>query len=109
MDAFVNDLIGVAWLAVAGLLAWGVVHGLRKALADELPPPFFDLLDRQGLQLARVEESAGIRETARAVRRCTLCGKKARCRDELSCSAAFGSAGWPVGCPNAGMIEHTPR
>jgi uncharacterized protein DUF6455 len=106
MDTSILNPIGAAWLAVAAALVWALVHGLRRILGDDAAPPFFDMLARQGIRLAKVEALAGIRETARAVRRCALCGKKEACRAELSRGA---SGGRPADCPNAEMMERAAR
>jgi|SRR5579871_4150220 len=110
MDTSIFNPIGAAWLAVAAALVWALVHGLRRTLGDDTPPPFFDMLKRQGIRLTKVEALAGIRETARAVRRCALCGKKEACRAELSRGAsASASGGRPSDCPNAEMMERAAR
>ena len=81
-------VMGMAWLAIGGVLVWGVVDGLRRVLADSSPLPFFAALDGRGLTLARVQAAVGLGEVARAVRRCARCPSRSGC------------AGHARDCPN---------
>ena len=93
MNAYVNVIVIVAWLAIAGMLLWSVANGLRKVLWDDSPLPFFSMLERQGLTLPQVEEVVGINELSRAVRRCVLCSERSDCGPRT------------VSCPNEPLFR----
>lgn len=79
MGTLVNGLLAIAWLAIAGILLWGVVAGVRNALRDDSPLPFFLMLERRGLTVTQAEDVAGIEALARALRRCAYCRGRADC------------------------------
>ncbi len=81
------------WLAIVGMLLWGIAAGLRTALRNDARLPFFGMLERQGLTLRQVEEAVGIDELARAVRRCTFCASRSSCGRH------------PVRCPNEPLLR----
>jgi len=96
--------IGVAWLAVLGMLAGGAAIGLwrvLKALAgtatraplDDSPLPFFAMLQSRGLTVEQLESAVGIQALALAVRRCVFCSLRRAC------------AGNAAGCPNDGLFS----
>ena len=93
MNAYVDAIMTVAWLAIAGMLLWGVADGLRKVLWDDSRLPFFGMLERQGLTLARVEEVVGIRELSRAVRLCAHCAGRSDCGRRV------------IACPNEALFR----
>jgi hypothetical protein len=92
-----TGLIGVAWLAIAAMLLWGVVDGVRRALSERTPLPFFAMLERRGLNARQVEAAAGAGGVARALRRCAYCAGRFDCgRREVE-------------CPNEALIRHVTR
>lgn len=102
MNMLVSFLIGAAWLAIFGMLAWGIVTGWRRQVRSDMPLPLFRLLERQGLTLARVEEAVGIEELARAAGRCASCAFRPACE-----SGVPGRR--PVGCPNGSLFDRLTR
>ncbi len=86
MNAYVDAIMIVAWVAIAVMLVWGLAAGTRKVLSSPAPLPFFRMLERQGLTLAQVEEVVGISGLSRAVRRCALCAGSSDCgRRAIAC------------------------
>jgi hypothetical protein len=81
-------LIGVAWLAIAAMLLWGLADGLRKVFRTPGPLPFFTMLQRYGLTLAQLEHAVGPHALGLAVRRCA------------SCTGRFNCGSAAVRCPN---------
>ena len=79
MDNLVTGLLGAAWLAIAAVLLWRVVDGVRKSMRDDSPLPLFLMLERHGLTVAQVEAIAGIEVLARALRRCAHCRARPDC------------------------------
>ena len=75
-------LIGLAWLAIALMLAWGVVLSLYRLFAGPPGLPFFSMLERRGLTFAPEDVRA-------ALARCAACGARRRC-----------GARAPFECPN---------
>lgn len=102
MNAYVDAMMTVAWLAIAVMLLWGLADGVRKVLSSPEPLPFFRMLKRQGLTLTQVEEVVGFNGLSRAVRRCAHCSERKACETGL-----FG--GWlgrrPVDCPNEALFR----
>ena len=83
----------IVWLAIAGMLLWGIVAGWRTALRNDAPLPFFGMIERRGLTLRQMEEAVGMDELARAVRRCTFCAARSDCGRH------------PVCCPNEPLLR----
>jgi hypothetical protein len=102
MDALVIYLVAAAWTAILAMLAWGVASSWHRVWSDQDPLPFFGMLQRRGLVLERLERSP--EPLYAAVRRCTMCREKARCRDWLE-----RSVGGPPACPNEAFLEAAPR
>jgi len=97
METIAQVTIALAWLAIAAVLLWGIVDGLRRLLKDDGPLPLFALLERQGVTLRQVEEVGGMREIARAARRCALCASRSDCN------------GHPAWCPNETLLQRAKR
>lgn len=93
MEIVGQGIVAVGWLAIAAILFWGVVEGMRKVLKDDGPLPLFALLERQGLTLRQVEETVGMNELAQAARRCALCTSRPNCSAD------------PVWCPNEPLLR----
>jgi hypothetical protein len=93
-----TGLIGAAWLAIAAVLVWVVVDGMRRVLGDPTPLPFFVMLERRGLTALQVEAAAGIGGVARALRRCAHCAGRRDCGRQRE-----------VDCPNEALIRHVTR
>jgi hypothetical protein len=91
--------LGMAWVAIALMLAWGAVVALYRLFADEAAPlPFFIMLERQGLNARQLEAAVGAGGVARAVRRCALCAGRGDC-----------ARGRRVDCPNEALIKYVLR
>jgi hypothetical protein len=95
MDANLSVITGsiIIWLAIAAMLLWGTVAGLRTVLRNNTRLPFFGMIERRGLTLRQVEEVVGMDELARAVRRCTFCAARSSCSEH------------PVRCPNEPLLR----
>lgn len=102
MNDMVTVLIGAAWLGILAVVAWGVVSGWRRQLADDGPLPLYRLLARSGVSAMQAEAALGIEDLARATRSCALCASRTTCDSGLT-------GGWlgerPAACPNAGLFE----
>jgi hypothetical protein len=103
MDTFVTFSVAAAWLAIIGMLAWGVVRGWRGVMSDEGTLPFFGMLERRGLVFGRLEQAP--EAVYLAVRRCTMCREKVRCRDWLD----RRSRSEAPDCPNADFMDTAAR
>lgn len=90
-------LIGVAWLAIALMLATGVALSLYRLFGAATPLPFFEMLERRGLNALQLEAAAGVGGIARALRRCALCKAQRDCGRR------------PVDCPNEALFRHVSR
>ena len=99
MDAFVMFSVAAAWMAILAMLAWGAVASWRRVWSDEGPLPLFGMLARRGLVLERLEHSP--EPLYAAVRRCTMCREKERCRDWL----ARRTGGAAPACPNEAYFD----
>jgi hypothetical protein len=97
MSNLVTFLVGAAWLAIFGMLVWGILSGWRRQLKQDSPLPLFQLLARSGVSPAQAEAALGSGDLARAARSCALCATRSACE-----SGVMG--GWlgefPAGCPN---------
>jgi hypothetical protein len=91
-------LIGIAWLAIALMLAFGTAVALYRVFSASAPLPFFVQLERQGLSALQLEAAVGAGGLARAVRRCALCEGRREC-----------SHGRRVECPNEALIKYVTR
>lgn len=95
----VTYLIAAAWLAIVAVFFWGVASGWRTQLLSDLPLPFFRLLERDGLTVARAGSLIGMTALAEAASRCTTCASRRTC--ELG---GFRFAR-PQNCPNEHLLE----
>lgn len=95
----VTYLIAAIWLAILGVFCWGVVSGWRTQLLRDLPLPFFRLLERDGLTVARAGALIGMSELADAASRCATCASRRAC--ELG-GFRFTR---PAGCRNEHLFE----
>lgn len=92
-------VIGMAWVVIALMLAWGTVVALHRLLADQAAPlPFFVMIERQGVNALQLEAAVGAGGMARALRRCALCAGRRDC-----------ARGRRVDCPNEALIKHVAR
>ena len=98
MDTFVMVMIGAAWAAIFGMLAWGAAYHWRAMLRDDGRLPIFDMAARRGLALQRLEQAPAFYA---AVRRCALCREKQHCGDWL----ARRTGGPAPACPNESYFE----
>lgn len=95
----VTFLIAAAWLAILGVFFWGVVSGWRTQLLSDLPLPFFRLLEREGLTVARAGALVGVTELTDAANRCTTCASR------RACDLGGFRFTRPAGCPNEQLFE----
>lgn len=92
-------VIGMAWVVIALMLAWGTIVALYRLLADQAAPlPFFAMIERQGVNALQLEAAVGAGGMARALRRCALCAGRRDC-----------ARGRRVDCPNEALIKHVAR
>ena len=92
-------VIGMAWVVIALMLAWGTIVALYRLLADQAAPlPFFARIERQGVTALQLEAAVGAGGMARALRRCALCAGRRDC-----------ARGRRVDCPNEALIKHVAR
>lgn len=73
-------VIGFAWLAILGMLAWGGVVGLWRLVRVKERAPFFGVLERNGVTLVEAEQVAGFRGVAEAASRCGSCDTRDACQ-----------------------------
>lgn len=53
-------VIGMAWVGIALMLAWGTIVALYRLLADQAAPlPFFVMIERQGVNALQLEAAVG--------------------------------------------------
>lgn len=103
MEDLTTILIGTAWIAILGMLLWGIASGWRRQLISDLPLPFFRRLERDGVTLAAAEAVIGINELAHAASRCATCAARP------SCERGGFVRTRPEGCPNAPLFERLGR
>ena len=103
MEDILTILIGAAWVAILGMLVWGIFSGWRRQLMSDLPLPIFGLLERDGVTLATAEAVIGINELARAASRCATCAARP------SCELGGFLRTRPKGCPNEPLFERLGR
>jgi uncharacterized protein DUF6455 len=96
-------MIGLAWLAILGMLAWGLVAELWHLLRGRQRVLFVHMLERHELTLADAVQSEGYAGLVRALDRCLNCSDQRSCRHSLRW-------GWlgarDPQCPNAALFEH---
>lgn len=96
--------IGLASLAILGLLAWGVAAGVARWARARRTAPFFARLKRHGMTLTQAEQEVGFRQLGRMAAGCKSCVSRGLCRRELRW-------GWipfaRARCPNAAFFAAT--
>ena len=96
-------LIGFAWLAILGMLVWGVAAELWHLVRGRERTLFVHRLERHGLTLAEAVQAEGYDSLARALDRCVHCRDQRACRHALR----FGWLGARAPrCPNAALFAH---
>lgn len=94
-------MIGVAWLAILGVLAWGGALELWRSMRGPERAPFFGMLGRRGISLVQAEQVAGFDGLRAAAGRCASCGAREGCRRALR----WGWLGFEAPpCPNDGFF-----
>jgi Family of unknown function (DUF6455) len=95
--------IGLAWLAILGVLAWGLVAEVWHLLRGRERVLFVHMLERNDLTLNEAVQAEGYDGLVRAVDRCFNCSDQRACRRSLRW-------GWlgarDPECPNADLFEH---
>jgi len=94
-------VIGLAWLAILGMLAWGGAVELWRRVRGRQRVPFFGMLARRGFTLVQAKEVAGFAGVREAAGRCASCGTRGLCRRALRWSW-LGFEAPP--CPNAAFF-----
>lgn len=96
-------LIGLAWLAILGMLAGGLVAEVWQLLRGRERVLFVRMLERNGLTLHEAVQAEGYDGLVHAVDRCFNCGDRRACRRSLRW-------GWlgarDPRCPNAELFAH---
>jgi hypothetical protein len=96
-------MIGLAWLAILGMLAWGLVVEAWRLLRGRERVLFVHMLERHRLTLGEAVQAEGYTGLVRALDRCLNCGDQRSCRHSLRW-------GWlgarDPQCPNAALFEH---
>ena len=95
-------VIGLAWLAILGMLAWGGLIGLWRLARSRERLPFFGMLGRHGVTVVQAEEVAGSRGLAEAASRCASCDTRDACGRVMRWGL-LGSE--PPPCLNAAFFE----
>src|SRR4051812_39659744 len=97
-------LVGLAWLAILCVLAWGLVVELWHLVRGKEKVLLVHRLERNGLMLEEAVRAEGYDGLVRAVDRCFHCGEQRICRHSLRW-------GWlgarDPQCPNAELFAHT--
>ena len=93
--------IGFAWLAILGVLAWGLVAEIWHLVRGRQRVLFVNMLERHELTLAQAAQSEGYAGLVRALDRCFNCSEQRACRHSLRW-------GWlgarDPQCPNAELF-----
>ena len=96
-------MIGLAWLAILGMLAWGLVVETWQLLRGRERALFVHMLGRNRLTLGDAVQASGYSGLVRALERCFSCGEQRVCRRALRW-------GWlgarDPRCPNAELFAH---
>jgi hypothetical protein len=96
-------LVGLAWLAILGMLAAGLVAEVWHLLRGRERVLFTHMLERNGLSLGEAVQAEGYDGLVRAVDRCLNCGEQGVCRRSLR----WGRLGArDPRCPNAELFAH---
>lgn len=97
-------ILGASALAIF-IVAVAILSGMQ-AVADNSPTLLSKVLAAQGLDPLQAMSSSEGREFGLAVRRCTRCGGRDRCRAWLASGARDG---YQAFCPNAAFIQSLKR
>jgi hypothetical protein len=97
-------ILGASALAIF-IVALAIMSGMQ-AVADKSPALLSQMLRSQGLDPEQPMFSADGREFGIAVRRCTRCTGRQRCREWLASGAREG---YQAFCPNAAFIASARR
>jgi len=73
-------MIGLAWLAILGMLAWGLVVEAWRLLRGRERVLFVHMLERHRLTLGEAVQAEGYAGLVRALDRCFNCGEQRVCR-----------------------------
>jgi uncharacterized protein DUF6455 len=96
-------IMGIAWLAILGMLAWGAVAEAWYLVRGRQRALFVHMLERHDLTLADAVASEGYAGLVRAFDRCFNCSEQRPCRHALRW-------GWlgarDPKCPNAALFAH---
>lgn len=76
-------VIGMAWIAILGMLALGGVAELWRLVSKRQPALFLGVLEHHGVTLARAEKLAGFVPVREAAARCSSCRETEACRRAL--------------------------
>ena len=96
-------IMGIAWLAILAMLAWGAVAEIWYLVRGRQRALFVHMLERHELTLADAVQSEGYAGLVRALDRCFNCSEQRPCRDSLR----WGWLGARTPrCPNAALFEH---
>jgi hypothetical protein len=96
-------IMGIAWLAILGMLAWGAVAEAWYLVRGRQRALFVHMLERHDLTLADAVGSEGYAGLVRAFDRCFNCSEQRQCRHSLRWG--WLGAGDPK-CPNAALFAH---
>ena len=96
-------IMGIAWLAILGMLVWGAVAEAWYLVRGRQRALFVHMLERHDLTLADAVRAEGYAELVHAFDRCFNCSEQRRCRHSLRW-------GWlgarDPKCPNAALFMH---
>ena len=94
-------IMGIAWLAILGMLAWGLVAELWHLVRGRQRVLFVHMLERHDLTLADAVHTEGYAGLVRALDRCFNCREQRPCRHSMRW-------GWlgarDPKCPNAALF-----
>jgi hypothetical protein len=96
-------IIGIAWLAILSMLAWGLVAEVWHLLRGRKRVLFVHMLKRNGLTLEEAVQAKGYAGVVRALDRCFNCSDQRACRHSLR--FRWLGARDPR-CPNAELFAH---
>ena len=96
-------IMGIAWLAILGMLAWGLIAELWHLARGRQRMLFVHMLERHDLTLSDAVQSEGYTGLVRALERCLNCSEQRVCRNSLRWG--WLGARHPK-CPNAALFDH---
>jgi hypothetical protein len=102
METVATILVGAALIAVAAVAARALWVLWRATMLEERPVLMHRMLQRQGVTIAGVEDSATLEQACRAARRCVACRDAEACRAWLD---AGQTEGYEAFCPNREFID----